>query len=314
MFGFKKAKEQAADIQVQVKKADYAPVSHVVSSIRKSLRELVEKEVSSLEKLRKIQHSFEDVLEKDGELRSEMDAFDAMFQDVSTAAESFSQVRVTVKESVDKAQDRVEDIQKSSAEVEADFNDIQNVFRDFNTSVDQITDYMKQITSIASQTNILALNASIEAARAGEHGRGFAVVAQEINHLADEIKGLVGNVISSIDDVNKGSEHIEECVSMTRNALQNNVNNIVAAKDTFLAIGDAVEGTAEAQETIVNAAESAKKELQQVNKEFSRIEEQYALVQEHIEDANKLGTTKSIAFENIENMLSQVEPYLKSQL
>ena len=313
MFGFKKAKEQTESTQMLVKKADYSPISHVVTSIHKSLRELIEKEVSSLEKLRRIQHSFEEVLEKDQELKSEMTLFDEMFQNVSVAAESFSQVRVSVKESVDQAQGRVEDIQKSSAEVEADFNDIQNVFRDFNTSVDQITDYMKQITSIASQTNLLALNASIEAARAGEHGRGFAVVAQEINHLADEIKGLVGNVISSIDDVNKGSEHIEECVSMTRNALQNNVNNIVAAKDTFLAIGNAVEGTAEAQETIVNAAESAKKELAQVNREFNRIEEQYALVREHIEDANKLGTTKSIAFENIENMLSQVDPYLKSQ-
>ncbi|MBR1851855.1 MAG: chemotaxis protein [Lachnospiraceae bacterium] len=313
MFGFNKTKAQVSVTQTEVKKADYSPVSHVVSSIRRSLRELIEKEVKSLDKLRKIQASFEDVLEKDEELRGEMAAFDQVFHEVSTAAESFSQVRASVKESVDTAQSRVDDIQKSSAEVAEDFNDIQNVFREFNNSVDQITDYMKQITSIASQTNILALNASIEAARAGEHGRGFAVVAQEINHLADEIKGLVGNVISSIDDVNKGSEHIEKCVAMTKNALQDNVDNIVAAKDTFLAIGTAVEGTAEAQQTIANAAESATKELQQINKEFSRIEEQYSLVRDHIEDANKLGTTKSIAFENIENMLSQVEPYLKSQ-
>ncbi|MBQ8116987.1 MAG: chemotaxis protein [Lachnospiraceae bacterium] len=312
MFGFHK--KTAVDVApAEIKKADYTPVSHVVFSIRKSLRELIEKEVNSLEKLRKIQKSFDEVLEKDEDLRNEMTAFDDVFQQVSMAAESFSYVRTSVKESVDTAQSRVEDIQKSSAEVAEDFNDIQNVFREFNNSVDQITDYMKQITSIASQTNILALNASIEAARAGEHGRGFAVVAQEINHLADEIKGLVGNVISSIDDVNKGSEHIEECVAMTKNALQDNVDNIVAAKDTFLAIGDAVESTADAQQTIAEAAASAKKELLQVNKEFSRIEEQYALVRDHIDDANKLGTTKSIAFENIENMLSQIEPYLKSQ-
>ena len=167
------------------------------------------------------------------------------------AAECSKQSGYTARNGGEVVARTIDKIQCISAVVDNSINMVEKL----NQSCTDIEEMVAMIGSIASQTNLLALNAAIEAARAGEHGRGFAVVADEVRSLANNttnatqrIEGIVetiqrgvletastmkkahSEVAAGIELADEAGQSLEKIVSETQNVLDM-MHEIASASD-----------------------------------------------------------------------------------
>lgn len=205
------------------------------------LQEMIGGVISCSEEIDLQQKSVNEVVEETNRSASEtsatMQQLAASIQEVSATAiyvnENTRQAEESVGEMVDKAvngtkfaeeiRSRAEELRKLAQDSKETAG---SMIREFDVTlqasiedshqIENIGNLTGDILSIASKTNLLALNASIEAARAGEAGKGFAVVADEIRVLADSSKATANN----IQQISKG---VVDAVMK----LADNANNLV---------------------------------------------------------------------------------------
>lgn len=193
------------------------------------------------------------------------------------------------------------------------------VFSSFGENTKGMTEALESISSIASQTNLLSLNASIEAARAGEAGKGFAVVATEIRNLADDSQAAAAHIGKMIESVGNQADQMTARLRESLEQLEKGNQMTGAAKESFEIITagtdevnnnveDIINGVevlndriAEAMESMGTVKDAADSNVTEINEVSAVVTEQSANLEEVSEAMDKL----LVLTNDVENLVAE---------
>lgn len=155
---------------------------------------------------------------------------------VKSTSELASNIEYLNKETsatISKNSEGIEQVTEQMDKIKDAIHSAVTTVTDLHMKMDEINTSLSGITSIATQTNMLALNASIEAARAGDAGRGFAVVAEEVRQLAEQSSQTASDINRIILSLKESVEAALTKVKQGSNAVEIGTSVVVDIKRDF---------------------------------------------------------------------------------
>lgn len=162
-----------------------------------------------------------------------------------------------------------------------------------NEAVAKISESAVLITEIASQTNLLSLNASIEAARAGESGRGFAVVAEEIGHLANQSAETAEEINKIVGELTDNSQKSTDMMKRMKEVSEDQVNVLTDTSNMF----------GELQQALKNCVQS----LGLITNHITEMDAQKNVITENVDSLGRLATDNAASTEETSSMSTELD-------
>ena len=241
-----------------VRQDEFGRMAEIVVAMRETISKLMQKTFGSANELAASADSLTDSAQQSAQ------ASDLVAQSVTNAAGAVVEQQQHVSDtmgSVDNCLTAIERLTETAQSVAADANasqqnaeagsqaievsinkimGVEKIVNHSAATVDklgqssqEIGDIVEAISSIAEQTNLLALNAAIEAARAGEHGRGFAVVADEVRKLAEESQNAAQRITGLIEVIQSDTSEAVRSMREGSDAVKEGTYSVEQLRETF---------------------------------------------------------------------------------
>lgn len=273
---------------------------------------LQQEEMKTSDELNTIKDAFEIVRERSQEISNSVEGFRDQFNRVRTITGRFEDIIGKMSNTVKDSHDSMNLVRTKSQDVYETIESVEEVFEEFQKSFADISKKVEAINTIASQTNLLAINASIEAARAGQAGRGFAVVAGEVNKLSKDIKDLVEAINSSMNVLNENNGKLKDSIENTRTAIdgaQQQVNETDAVVDS---INDVATDIAQGNREMIEVFDACDRDIDGVVGSVMDSGVYYDRVGNDIDNMMTNITKKGYVFEDLNNVIEQISPLVDS--
>lgn len=227
-------------------------------------------------------------------------------EDIQRHIEQVESVSNSINDSMEKTRNDIQSGKESLEALLAQVEASERAGGEVVTDIDELKEYMTNmqsiieiITSVASQTSLLALNASIEAARAGESGRGFAVVASEISNLAAQTQKATVNIteviqsvsdklgisVAAIEQLMKNNAKQSESAGTVAGSFEKIAESTQSADEQSRRLEQVVSNLAEANSGIIESVQTISAVIEEVS---AHANETYSSCDENTEIVNKV--------------------------
>lgn len=179
------------------------------------------------------------------ELAHTMGIFDTKVHDTSERGEQIQRSSIAVLTMTAEGKQLMDSSAQQMMKIDGIVQEAVEKMANFNRQTQEISKLVSVIEAIATQTNLLALNAAIEAARAGEAGKGFAVVADEVRKLAEQVSSSVTDITGIVTDIQMESTDVTESLQNGYKEVEQGTHHIQTTSATFNSIDEAVTGMVE---------------------------------------------------------------------
>lgn len=215
------------------------------------------------------------------EVSQQASAVDQMIENVASLADAGKAVSAAVEEALQYMKQldgnsadmkaKMESMSAESANMDVNVQEISEKIDVTSKGIQEMEVILGSIEEIASETNLLALNASIEAARAGDAGRGFAVVADSIKGLSENTSNELENIRKIISTLVENFKECEKCIDLVVKSNQSSTESTKDVIESFRIINNDVVSTNEKLTVVHETDEKMMKDIMEIDNQVKVI-------------------------------------------
>ena len=215
------------------------------------------------------------------EVSQQASAVDQMIENVASLADAGKAVSTAVEEALQYMKQldsnsadmkaKMESMSEESAHMDVNVQEISEKIDVTSKGIQEMETILGSIEEIASETNLLALNASIEAARAGDAGRGFAVVADSIKGLSENTSNELENIRKIISTLVENFKECEKCIELVVKSNQSSTESTKDVIESFRIINNDVISTNEKLTVVHETDEKMMKDIMEIDSQVKVI-------------------------------------------